>query len=240
MKLRTALLALCLMAALPSLAMAERGLEGRDLATMDRVSSPALSPDGGRVVFAKRTVDFEADSSSTALYLRDLRTRDMRPPQRITPEDWSVSSPAFSPDGDTLYFLSAKNGSQQLYAMPATGGEPRQLTDFALGIGTYRLSPQGDRIAFSTDVFADCGADFACTQARLDEREESKTTGVLYEQLFVRHWDTWKDGRGSRLFAADLPQAQVMAFDDAGHYVLEDRHEVLVPAIRAFLDAHPF
>ena len=29
------------------------------------------------------------------------------------------------------------------------------------------------------------------------------------------------------------------AFDDAGHYVLEDKHEVLVPAIRAFLDAHP-
>ena len=77
MKLRTALLPLCLMAALPSLAMAERGLEGRDLATMDRVSSPALSPDGARVVFAKRTVDFEADSASTALYLRDLRTREL-------------------------------------------------------------------------------------------------------------------------------------------------------------------
>lgn len=40
-------------------------------------------------------------------------------------------------------------------------------------------------------------------------------------------------------FRADLPQAEVHAFDDAGHYVLEDKHEVLVPAIRAFLDAHP-
>lgn len=40
-------------------------------------------------------------------------------------------------------------------------------------------------------------------------------------------------------FRADLPQAQVQAFEDAGHYVLEDRHELLVPAIRAFLDAHP-
>ena len=206
MKLRTALLPLCLMAALPSLAMAERGLEGRDLATMDRVSSPPLSPGGGRVVFARRTVDFEADSASSALYMRDLRTRDMRPPHRITPEGWSVSSPAFSPDGETLYFLSAKNGSQQLYAMPAAGGEPRQLTDFALGIGTWQLSPQGNRIAFTTDVFADCGADFACTQARLDEREESKVTGVLYDELFVRHWDTWKDGRQGRLFAAALPQ----------------------------------
>lgn len=40
-------------------------------------------------------------------------------------------------------------------------------------------------------------------------------------------------------FQADLPQAQTMAFADAGHYVLEDKHEVLVPAVRTFLEAHP-
>jgi len=37
-------------------------------------------------------------------------------------------------------------------------------------------------------------------------------------------------------FTAALPRADVHAFDDAGHYVLEDKHEVLVPEIRAFLD----
>ena len=53
----------------------------------------------------------------------------------------------------------------------------------------------------------------------------------LKDFVFDRHF---LDG-----FRAALPQAQVDAFDDAGHYVLEDRHEVLVPRIRAFLDAHP-
>jgi len=38
-------------------------------------------------------------------------------------------------------------------------------------------------------------------------------------------------------FHADLPEAEVLAFEQAGHYVLEDTHEVLVPAIRRFLDA---
>ena len=38
---------------------------------------------------------------------------------------------------------------------------------------------------------------------------------------------------------AALPQAQGHAFDDANHFVLEDKHEVLVPAIRKFLDTHP-
>jgi len=40
-------------------------------------------------------------------------------------------------------------------------------------------------------------------------------------------------------FQADLPDAEIMTFADAGHYVLEDAHERLVPAIRQFLDAHP-
>ncbi len=40
-------------------------------------------------------------------------------------------------------------------------------------------------------------------------------------------------------FVASLPQAQVQAFEDAGHYVLEDKPEVLVPEIRKFLDANP-
>ncbi len=53
----------------------------------------------------------------------------------------------------------------------------------------------------------------------------------LRDFVFDRHF---LDG-----FRRALPDAEVHAFDDAGHYVLEDRHEVLVPAIRRFLDAHP-
>jgi haloalkane dehalogenase len=40
-------------------------------------------------------------------------------------------------------------------------------------------------------------------------------------------------------FRAALPDAETHAFADANHYVLEDKHEVLVPAIRKFLDANP-
>lgn len=209
MPLRRAVLPLCLLLALPVLAEA-RGLDVRDLVRLDRVSSPTLSPDGRTVVFAQRSVDADL-KASTALYARSLVTRDLAPPRRITPDGWNVSAPTFSPDGATLYFLSAKEGGQQLYAMPAEGGTPRPLTAFALDIGSYRLSPDGRRIAFSAETFADCADDLACTKTRLDEREASKSSGVVYDQLFVRHWDTWKDGRRSRLFVADLP-----AVADAG------------------------
>jgi haloalkane dehalogenase len=40
-------------------------------------------------------------------------------------------------------------------------------------------------------------------------------------------------------FRAALPQAEVHAYEDAGHYVLEDKHELLVPLIRDFLQRHP-
>ncbi|WP_226467530.1 alpha/beta fold hydrolase [Luteimonas panaciterrae] len=39
-------------------------------------------------------------------------------------------------------------------------------------------------------------------------------------------------------FRQALPRAQVRAYDDAGHYVLEDKHEELVPMMRAFLDSN--
>jgi haloalkane dehalogenase len=40
-------------------------------------------------------------------------------------------------------------------------------------------------------------------------------------------------------FRAQLPATEEHVFHDAGHYVLEDKADVLVPAIRRFLDAHP-
>jgi dipeptidyl aminopeptidase/acylaminoacyl peptidase len=214
MKLRTALLPLCLLAALPATA-ATRGFDVRDMVALDRVSSPVLSPDGAVVVFAQRQMDKEVVKATTGLWVRNLLTRDMAPPKRLTPEGWSVNSPAFSPDGKTVYFLSGKSGAQQLYSIAASGGAPKQLTAFALDIGSYKLSPDGTRVAFSADTFADCKADFACTQKKLDDVKAKKSTGVIYESLFVRHWDTWGDGRRSRLFVSGLPAGKAKAVNTA-------------------------
>ena len=180
-----------------------RGFDVRDLVVLERASAPTLSPDGGKLVFAVREADYEANRASTGLWIRDLRTRDQRPPQRFTPEGWNVNSPSFSPDGRMVYFLSGKSGSMQLWAQPAAGGEPVQVTDYPLPVGSYRLSPDGRAVALSFDVFPDC-EDLACSKARLDARAERKSTGQHYRQLFVRHWDTWKDGRLSQLFVAPL------------------------------------
>ncbi|KGK58715.1 peptidase S9 [Xanthomonas cannabis pv. phaseoli] len=206
MKLRHAVLPLCLLAALPDLAAA-RGFDVRDMVALDRVSSPTLTPDGGSVLFAKRQAKTSNGKPATSLWVRNLRTRDLAPPKRLTPEGWNVNSPALSPDGKTVYFLSSKSGSQQLYAQPMAGGTPQQLTAFAVDVDSYKLSPEGKRIVFSAGVFQDCGSDLGCTKKRLGELKNSKASGVVYDQLFVRHWDTWNDGRRNTLFVADLPAA---------------------------------
>ena len=53
----------------------------------------------------------------------------------------------------------------------------------------------------------------------------------LRDFVFDRHF---LDG-----FRQALPNADVHAYPDAGHYVLEDAHERLIPAISGFLDRHP-
>ncbi len=213
MKLRHALLPLCLLAALPSLANA-RGFDVRDMVKLDRVSAPLLTANAAQVVFTKRVVDADLKASSS-LWIRDLRTRDLAPPRQFSPEGWSVNSAALSADGQSVYFLSAKNGSQQLYVMPLNGGAPRQLTDFPVGVDSYRVSPQDDRVLFSTGVFQDCGSDLDCTSKRLKAEETSKTSGQVYDSMFVRHWDTWADGRRNTLFVAPLPAANAAAVKGA-------------------------
>ena len=199
------LIALVLPAMSPLAVAATRGLQPKDLATLDRWSSPVLSPDGRLLVVAKREVDFDGNKAATSLWLENLVARDAAPPVRLTPEGWNVNSPVFSPDGGVVYFLSGKSGSSQLYSIPVDGGTPRQLTDFPVDVGGFQVSPDGQRIAFNAEAFIDCRSDLACTGKRLKAEADSPATGVVYDRMFVRHWDAWNDGRLNRVFVAAMP-----------------------------------
>ena len=203
MNMRPWFLALLLPAILPLPAQAGRPFDVRDLATLDRVSSPALSPDGRKLVFAVRQVDFANNKSSTGLWIRDLFARDAAAPARFTANGMNVNSPSFSPDGRTVYFLSAKSGSMQLWSQPVDGNTATQLSSYPLDVGSYKVSPNGKSVALSLEVFTDC-ADLACSKKRLDDHSARKASGEVFDKLFIRHWDTWADGRRSQLFAASF------------------------------------
>lgn len=170
---------------------------------MERVSSPTLSPDGRFVVFAVRQADVAANKSKTGLWIENLMARDAAPPVRFTDESMNVNSPSFSPDGKLVYFLSAQSGSMQLWSQALDAKTATQISNVDLDIGSYKISPNAKSVALSFEVFNDC-TDLACSKKRLDNQSAKKASGLLYDKLFIRHWDSWADGRRSQLFVAPL------------------------------------
>jgi dipeptidyl aminopeptidase/acylaminoacyl peptidase len=207
MSLRHALLPLMVAAALPLAAgAAPHGLQPKELATLDRFSSPVLTPNGKTLVFARRVVDFDANKSATALWVQDASSASAKA-RRLTPDGWNVNSPEISHDGKRVYFLSSKEGTSQLYSIPLAGGAPTQVTSLPLDVGSYAVSPDGEHVALSMEAYPDCAADLACNTKPRERSDLKKTTGVVFDRLFIRHWDAWNEGKLNRLFVADLPAA---------------------------------
>jgi dipeptidyl aminopeptidase/acylaminoacyl peptidase len=90
-----------------------------------------------------------------------------------------------------------------VWSLPVDGGEAGRVTDLPLDVTSFVVSPDGRSIAVSLEVYPDCAA-IACTVDRETERASRPETGRLYDRLFVRHWDTWKDGRRSHVFVLPI------------------------------------
>ena len=198
----TRFLAVAALAALPAIALgAPRGLTAEDLVSLARVSEPALSPDGRRVVYTLRETDLAGDRGRTDLWLLEFGGDES--PRRLTSHEENDGAADWAHDGSGVYFLSTRSGSPQVWFLPIGGGEATQVTRLPLDVAGFRASPRGGRIVVTIEVFPDC-RDLACTRKRLDDRTAAKSHGQAYDQLFVRHWDRWKDGRVSQLFAIAL------------------------------------
>jgi dipeptidyl aminopeptidase/acylaminoacyl peptidase len=170
-----------------------------DLLAMDGISDPQASPDGESVAFVRRVTDLKANGGRTDLWLVPSAGGK---PRRLTRGPGSDNHPRWAPGGDALYFLSRRSGSTQIWKLAMEDGsaaEPEQVTDLPVAVADLVVSPTGEHLAFCAEVFVDC-ADLACTAARQAEREQAGHTGLRYDKLFARHWDTWKDGRRSHVF----------------------------------------
>lgn len=82
-----------------------------------------------------------------------------RSPLLSTPPDVSrylnvraASSPAISPDGSRVAYLSNQSGTAQLWLISADGGAPRQLTRYDDRVAYAAWSPDGRTLAFVKDA----------------------------------------------------------------------------------------
>ncbi|MEM6457122.1 MAG: S9 family peptidase [Acidobacteriota bacterium] len=197
---------------------APRAFTCDDLVRTSRLSDPRPSPDGARVAFVVQRADPDADTTHSDLWLLARGSRTGGPPRRLTRGAARDHSPRWSPRGDALYFLSARSGTTQLWHLPVDGGEAAQITDLPLPIEAFAVAPDGRCAVVALRVFptADDATDgpIAATVARR-EAQAQQGSGRVYDRLFVRHWDTWKDGRRQHLFVVPLAAEDDAAANDA-------------------------
>lgn len=184
----------------------QRGFTVEDLVKMERVASPVVSPDGKLVVYAQRTTDLEKNRGRWDLWMINLA--DATPtPKKLTNlasnNEGNNSGPQWSAKGDAIYFISSRSGSGQVWRLPVAGGEAQKVTDLSLDVESFKVAPTENRIAMSIEVFRDC-ADLTCTKDKLEAKSKVKATGKIHDKLFIRHWDTWADGRRNVLYSASL------------------------------------
>jgi len=188
------LLALVLVSAPAS--AAPRGLTIEDMLAMERVSSPAVSPDGTWVAFAVRETDIDANRGRTDLWLAAVDGSSLT---HLTTSPESDSDPAWSRDGRWVYFVSSRSGSDQVWRIHPNGGEAEQVTKLPLDINGFKLVPGSESLVLAIDVYPGAKT-LADTAKRDDERAKSKVKARAYDQLFFRHWDQWEDGKYSHVF----------------------------------------
>ena len=178
-----------------------RAFTPTDLNSLARISDPQVSPDGRTVVYTQRDADLDANRGRTDLWLVELR--EGAKPRRLTQYAANDTHARWSVDGTSLYFLSTRAGTSQIWRLPLAGGEAMQITDYPLDVTTFEFSPRGDRIALAMDVHPDCD-DLDCTRGKLDAAAKNPVSARNFDSLLVRHWDTWRNGTRSNLFVAPV------------------------------------
>lgn len=171
-----------------------------DMLRLKRLSEYQLSPDGSRVAFVVTDVSLEENSRTNHIWIAPVSGGEG---VRMLEGDEGEASPQWSPDGKSLAFTSARDGSTQVWIAEVDaagrGGGLRKLTDTAMEAGGPRWSPDGKWILFTSDVYPECDT-LACSEKMLAAAEKSPTKARIIEGLLFRHWTAWKDGRFTHLF----------------------------------------
>ncbi len=200
--MKTILLAAAAAAALSATPALARPMTATDMHMLHRLDSPSVAPDGRRAIYSLSTTDMTANKRSKKPYLIDLS----RPSAPAVPLGLTAGAhdATFGNDG-AVWYLAPVAKQDQLFRM-ALGGKPVQVSTLKGDIGGFKLSKDGSRLLIFADRDLRC-ADLAC--ASLPPKPKTGTART-YDQLFVRHWDSWAEpGVKSRLFGFPIVGGRV-------------------------------
>ncbi|WP_312138400.1 S9 family peptidase [Brevundimonas sp.] len=172
----------------------------QDMIPANRLGDPQVSPDGAWVVYSVTRTDVDANRRSSSLFIQSLKGDGEA--KRLPISDGGANTARWGADG-SLYFLSSRGGSSQVWVSKDKGETATAVTNLPTDVNAYRVNTQGNAVAVSLAVYPDA-ENLAASVARAASEAERKSTGKVYDRMFVRHWDTWNDHTQNHLFVVGL------------------------------------
>jgi dipeptidyl aminopeptidase/acylaminoacyl peptidase len=117
----------------------------QDAVKIEYASDARISPDGKWVAYTITRNDLEKDTRRKQVW---IAATDGSAELPMSGDDYSASSPRWSPDGKYLAFLAAKGKDEesQVWLLDRRGGEARQYTHVKQGVDGFDWSPDGTRM----------------------------------------------------------------------------------------------
>ncbi len=162
---------------------------------LNQLHDVTISPKGDTLIYGLKKGTSSADNH---LYSQDVKTGKVT---KLTSHKESEHNVVWADDAKSIYFLSSRSGSSQIWQLPLTGGEAKQVSDLPIDLDGFKLSKNGQVFALSLTVKPGC-ADLACTLAAQKADKEKKYNIRAFNELMVRHWDVWATEYKSHLFVA--------------------------------------
>lgn len=176
------------------------------LLKIQRISDPALSPNGRLVAFTVTTPDVVKNTKPEQIYVVGMEGGT---PRQLTQDGTVNERPRWSPDSRQIYFVSNRGGSSQIWVMDTDGRNARQITHFSTEASGELVSPDGKKLVFQSSVYPQCDEDDICNKRALDEEAQNKVKVRIYSSLLFRHWTEWEGKRRQHLLSVNVDGTDV-------------------------------
>jgi dipeptidyl aminopeptidase/acylaminoacyl peptidase len=178
-----------------------RPITAEDLYRFAWVDHVRLDPTARRLAFHLQRPDPEARENRSQVHAAPLDAADG--PRELTAGKADRDA-EWSPDGGSLAFVSKRGPRDQVFVLPAGGGDARKVTSLPDGAAAPRWSPDGTRIGFLGTVPGD--PDGVVEDPRPPEVEDQARrppVARIVRRLDHKHDGAgYTDGRRKHLFVA--------------------------------------